>query len=104
MPGGVHSVRATVFRRSRHVLAERHAFLWPCSRLLRYRADSPLRDGRVGTRAGRDWIVLALSACNVSIISSTLMEHYGTRRDGDALMEVVDLALAANPRDPVAMV
>lgn len=32
------------------------------------------------------------------------MEHYARVRDADALMEVADLALAANPRDTVAMI
>ncbi|MCE4369702.1 transglutaminase family protein [Xanthomonas hortorum] len=40
----------------------------------------------------------------VGVIASTLMEHYAARNDGDALMAVADLALAANPKDAVAMV
>lgn len=40
----------------------------------------------------------------VGVISSTLMEHYAAQKDGDALMAVADLALEANPKDPVAMV
>lgn len=32
------------------------------------------------------------------------MEHYGAKKDGDAVMSVADLALAANSRDPVAMI
>ncbi len=40
----------------------------------------------------------------VGVMASTLMEHHGARKDGDALLQVADLALAANPRDPVAMI
>ncbi|MGH8085510.1 MAG: transglutaminase family protein [Lysobacter sp.] len=40
----------------------------------------------------------------VGVIAGTLMEHYGAKKDGDALMAVADLALAANPKDPVAMI
>lgn len=40
----------------------------------------------------------------VGVIASSLMEYFGARKDGDGLMEVADLALAANPRDPVAMI
>jgi regulator of sirC expression with transglutaminase-like and TPR domain len=40
----------------------------------------------------------------VGVIASTLMEHYGARKDADALMAVADLALAANPKDSVAMI
>ncbi|MGY0556523.1 MULTISPECIES: transglutaminase family protein [unclassified Lysobacter] len=38
------------------------------------------------------------------VIASSLMEHYGAKKDGDALMAVAELALEANPRDPVALV
>lgn len=41
---------------------------------------------------------------SMGVIVSTLMEHYGAQQDGDALLEVADLALAANPKDPVALV
>jgi regulator of sirC expression with transglutaminase-like and TPR domain len=40
----------------------------------------------------------------VGVIASTLMEHYGARKDADALMAVADLALSANPTDSVAMI
>lgn len=40
----------------------------------------------------------------VGVIAGTLMEHYGAKKDAVALMEVADLALAANPKDPVAMI
>lgn len=40
----------------------------------------------------------------VGVIASTLMEHYGAKKDADALMEVADLALGANPKDSVAMI
>lgn len=40
----------------------------------------------------------------VGAIAGTLMEHYGAKKDADALMAVADLALAANPKDPVAMI
>ncbi|MEE7558943.1 hypothetical protein HH299_03830, partial [Xanthomonas sp. Kuri4-2] len=40
----------------------------------------------------------------VGVIASTLMEHYGAQEDGESLLEVSDLALSANPRDPVALV
>lgn len=40
----------------------------------------------------------------MGVIASSLMEHYGARRDADELMAVTDLALAANPKDPVAMI
>ncbi len=40
----------------------------------------------------------------IGAIASTLMEHYGAKKDADALMAVADLALAANPKDPVAMI
>ncbi len=40
----------------------------------------------------------------VGVIASTLMEHYAREGNGDALMEVADLALAANPKDTVAMI
>jgi regulator of sirC expression with transglutaminase-like and TPR domain len=40
----------------------------------------------------------------VGVIASSLMEHYGAKKDATALMEVADLALAANPKDPVAMI
>ena len=40
----------------------------------------------------------------VGVIASTLMEYYGAKKDAVALMEVADLALAANPKDPVAMI
>lgn len=38
------------------------------------------------------------------VIASTLMEHYAAQKDGDALKAVADLALDANPKDPVAMI
>ena len=41
---------------------------------------------------------------SVGVIVSTLMEHYGRQDDGDALMVVADLALAANSKDTVAMI
>lgn len=41
---------------------------------------------------------------SVGVIASTLMEHYAREGHGDALMEVADLALAANPKDTVAMI
>lgn len=40
----------------------------------------------------------------VAVIASSLMEHFGARKDGEALMAVADMALAANPKDPVAMI
>lgn len=40
----------------------------------------------------------------VGVIASTLMEHYARQGNGDALMAVADLALAANPKDTVAMI
>lgn len=40
----------------------------------------------------------------VGVIAGTLMEHYGAKKDAAALMAVADLALAANPKDPVAMI
>lgn len=40
----------------------------------------------------------------LGVIASTLMEHYARHGDGDALMETADLALAANPKDTVAMI
>ncbi|WP_158549177.1 transglutaminase family protein [Lysobacter silvisoli] len=40
----------------------------------------------------------------VGAIAGTLMEHYGAKKDADALMAVADLALEANPKDPVAMI
>ena len=40
----------------------------------------------------------------IGVIASTLMEHYALKGDGDALMEVVDMALTANPKDTVAMI
>lgn len=40
----------------------------------------------------------------VAVIASTLMEHYGAKKDAAALMAVADLALVANPKDPVAMI
>ncbi|WP_052338492.1 transglutaminase family protein [Luteimonas huabeiensis] len=40
----------------------------------------------------------------VGVIAGTLMEHYATAKDGDALMQVADLVLAVNPADPVALV
>lgn len=40
----------------------------------------------------------------VGVMASTLMEHYAREENGDALMEIADLALAANPKDTVAMI
>lgn len=40
----------------------------------------------------------------VGVIASTLMEHYGAKKDGDALMAVADLVLGVNPKDPAALV
>ncbi|RTQ83421.1 MULTISPECIES: transglutaminase family protein [Stenotrophomonas] len=40
----------------------------------------------------------------VGVIASSLMEHYGARKDASALMAVADLALAANSKDSVAMI
>lgn len=40
----------------------------------------------------------------VGVIASTLMEHYGARKDTNALMVLADLALASNPKDSVAMI
>lgn len=40
---------------------------------------------------------------SVGVIASTLMEYYGTQQDGDKALDVADLALAANPKDPVAL-
>lgn len=41
---------------------------------------------------------------SIGVIASSLMEHYAREGDGDALMAAADLALAANPKDTVAMV
>lgn len=40
----------------------------------------------------------------IGVIASTLMEHYAREGNGDALMAVADVALAANPKDTVAMI
>lgn len=40
----------------------------------------------------------------VGAMASTLMEHYSAMKDGGALLAVADMALAANPKDTVAMV
>lgn len=40
----------------------------------------------------------------VGVIASSLMEHYAIRKDAEGLMAVADLALAANPKDSVAMI
>lgn len=40
----------------------------------------------------------------VGVMASTLMEHYAREGNGEALMAVADLALAANPKDTVAMI
>lgn len=40
----------------------------------------------------------------VGVIAGTLMEHYGGKKDAAALMAVADLALVANPKDPVAII
>jgi len=40
----------------------------------------------------------------VGVMASTLMEYYAREKNADALMEVADLALTANPKDTVAMV
>ena len=39
----------------------------------------------------------------LGVIAGTLMEHHAARGDGDALMELAELTLAANPRDTSAM-
>ena len=41
---------------------------------------------------------------SLGVIASTLMEHYAREGDGEALMEVADQALTANPKDTVAMI
>lgn len=40
----------------------------------------------------------------MGVIASSLMEHYGAKKDAESLMEVADLALEANPKDSVAMI
>lgn len=40
----------------------------------------------------------------VGVMASTLMEHYAAKKNGDALLAVAELALAANAKDPVALV
>lgn len=35
----------------------------------------------------------------MGVIASSLMEHYGAKKDAESLMAVADLALAANPKD-----
>lgn len=40
----------------------------------------------------------------VGVIASTLMEHYARQKNADALLEVAELALAANPKDTVALI
>ncbi|HHA2758529.1 MULTISPECIES: transglutaminase family protein [Stenotrophomonas] len=40
----------------------------------------------------------------MGVIASSLMEHYGAKKDAESLMAVADLALAANPKDSVAMI
>lgn len=40
----------------------------------------------------------------VGVIASSLMEHYGASQQVDDLMAVTDMALSANPKDPVALV
>nr|WP_255692674.1 transglutaminase family protein [Luteimonas sp. XNQY3] len=39
----------------------------------------------------------------VGVIAGTLMEHFAGAQDADALMQVADLALTANPQDSAAM-
>jgi regulator of sirC expression with transglutaminase-like and TPR domain len=40
----------------------------------------------------------------LGVIASSLMEHFGAHKNADSLMAVADLALEANPIDPVAMI
>lgn len=40
----------------------------------------------------------------VGVMASTLMEHYAAKKQGDALLAVAEMALAANPKDTVAMI
>lgn len=40
----------------------------------------------------------------VGVIASTLMEHYGRQKNADAMLEVAELALTANPKDTVALI
>lgn len=40
----------------------------------------------------------------VGVMASTLMEHYASTKQDDALLAVAELALAANPKDTVAMI
>lgn len=40
----------------------------------------------------------------VGVIASTLMEHYARQKNADALLEVAELALAANPKDTIALI
>ncbi len=40
----------------------------------------------------------------VGVIASTLIEHYRRQKNADAMLEVAELALAANPKDSVALI
>lgn len=70
------------------------------------RAESYIRDTGISQTALDNEIYLRPLHPHesVGVIASTLMEHYARAGDGDALMAVADLALAANPKDTVAMV
>lgn len=41
---------------------------------------------------------------SVGVMASSLMEHYAAQKRGDDLLAVAEIALAANPKDTVAMV
>ncbi len=70
------------------------------------RYESYIRDTGIGQAALDNEIYLRPLHPHeaVGVIASTLMEHYARAGDGDALMEVADMALAANPKDTVAMI
>ena len=40
----------------------------------------------------------------VGVIASTLMEHFGNTHESNALLQITEWALEANPKDPVALV
>lgn len=70
------------------------------------RPDSYIRDTGISQTALDNEIYLRPLHPHeaVGVIASSLMEHYARQENGDALMEIADLALAANPKDTVAMI
>jgi regulator of sirC expression with transglutaminase-like and TPR domain len=68
--------------------------------------ESYIRETGISEKALKNEIYLRplLPHESIGVITSTLMEHYAAKQNGEGLLTVADMALKANPKDTNALV